>query len=258
MKIGRFKKGNFVFFGLVSKNGQIQKISSPFESLEIEFCEKVFTSDEVKILPPCVPTKIIAVGLNYRSHAEELNMEIPREPIIFFKPTSAIIGHLDYIVLPQISKEVHYEGELGVIIKKTLYRPKTFKEIETAILGYTCFNDVTARDLQKRDKQWTRSKSFNTFAPFGPWIETDIDPENATVITRVNREEKQRGNTKDLIFSIFDLIKFISNIMTLFPGDIIATGTPPGVGPIKAGDIVEVEIEGIGILKNPVREEDER
>jgi len=257
MKIGRFKKNGSSFFGIILSDGQVQKVSSPFENEEVEFQNEVFSLDEVKILPPSTPSKIIAVGLNYRSHAEELKMQVPEEPIIFLKPPSSVIGHLEYIRLPKVSKEVHYEGEVGVIIKKTLHKPKTFKELEDAILGYTCFNDVTARDLQKKDKQWTRSKSFDTFAPFGPWIETDLDPENITLVTRVNGQEKQRGNTGDLVFSILELINFIANIMTLLPGDIIATGTPPGVGPIKKGDTVEVEVIGVGTLKNFVREEDE-
>ena len=164
-----------------------------------------------------------------------------------------MIGPEEYIILPPESKEIHYEGELAIVIGKPIYRPKDFKEIESAILGYTCFNDVTARDLQRKDEQWTRSKSFNTFAPIGPFIETELDPSSLKIETKVNGKIKQSSSTKEFIFDVFYLVKFISNIMTLYPGDIIATGTPPGVGELKEGDIVEVSIENVGVLKNFVK-----
>ena len=253
MKIGRFFKKSRVFFGIVDGN-EVWEIESPFGSLKIS--DKKHSLHHLKVLPPVEPSKIIAVGLNYKDHAKELGMKIPDEPIIFLKPPSAVIGHEDFIILPPQSKEVHYEGELAVVIGKPIYQPKSFQEIAESILGYTCFNDVTARDLQRKDGQWTRSKSFNTFAPVGPFIETDIDPTNLKIKTKVNGEVKQNSSTKELVFNPFELIKFISGIMTLLPGDIIATGTPPGVGPLKDGDVVEVIIEGIGALKNKVRKGD--
>jgi len=249
MKIGRFFYENKPFFGIV-KGEKVFKIESPFSLIETG---EEYLLKEVKILSPVIPSKIVAVGLNYRDHAKELGMKIPDEPIIFLKPPTAVIGPEEDIVLPPESKEVHYEGELAVVIGKEIYRPKNFKEVESAILGYTCFNDVTARDLQRKDGQWTRSKSFNTFAPLGPFIETELDPGNLHIETRVNGEIRQKSSTKELIFNVFELVSFISNIMTLFPGDIIATGTPPGVGVLKEGDIVEVFIEGIGTLRNGVK-----
>lgn len=250
MKIGRFNYHNRTFFGLI-KDNKVLEIEDPF-SLSKRI-KNEYELKDLKILSPVIPSKIIAVGLNYISHAKELNMKVPEEPIIFLKPPTAVIGPEEDIMLPPESKEVHYEGELAVVIRKPIYRPQNFKEVESAILGYTCFNDVTARDLQKKDGQWTRSKSFNTFAPLGPLIETELDPENLRIETKVNGELKQIGFTKELIFNVFELVKFVSHIMTLLPGDIIATGTPPGVGSLKDGDVVEVFIEGIGVLRNGVR-----
>jgi len=247
MKIGRFKVGDKIIWGTI-KDNKILEIESPFENQEI--IGEIGFLEETKILSPVLPSKIVAVGLNYRDHAEELGMKIPEEPLLFLKPPSAVIGHNEFIILPKESKEIHYEGEMAVVIRKKIYRPKSFKEIKEAILGYTCFNDVTARDLQKKDGQWTRSKSFDTFAPIGPFIETEVDPNNLIIETRVNGKIVQKSNTNQLIFNVFELIKFISNIMTLLPGDVIATGTPPGVGPLKEGDIVEVYIEKIGNLRN--------
>ncbi|MCJ7444346.1 MAG: fumarylacetoacetate hydrolase family protein [Methanotrichaceae archaeon] len=210
----------------------------------------VYDLTEVELLSPCQPTKIVCIGLNYVEHASELKMQLPEEPIIFIKPPSAAIGPGAEILLPSSSKQVDYEGELAVVISK---RSKNISArfATDYILGYTCFNDVTARDLQKKDGQWTRAKSFDTFAPLGPWI-TDINSSEADIKTRVNGELKQDSNTSDLIFSVPVLVEFISQIMTLEAGDVIATGTPPGVGSLQKGDIVEIEIEGIGILKNLV------
>ncbi len=250
MKIGRFLAETRIIYGII-KNSEIFEIKSPFEKLELT--GKIYSLEKIKILSPVLPSKIIAVGLNYKDHAEELKMKLPEEPILFLKPSSAVIGPEEDIILPPESKEVHYEGELAVVIGKSIYRPENFKEVEEAILGYTCFNDVTARDLQRKDGQWTRSKSFNTFAPIGPFIETEIDPNNLKIETKVNGKIKQSSSTKELIFDVFYLVKFISNIMTLYPGDIIATGTPPGVGELKEGDVVEVSIENVGVLKNFVK-----
>jgi 2-keto-4-pentenoate hydratase/2-oxohepta-3-ene-1,7-dioic acid hydratase in catechol pathway len=197
------------------------------------------------------PTKIIAIGLNYLDHAKELNMEIPEYPLIFMKPPTAVIEDGETIIYPPQTQELHYEGELGIVIgKKT--RNVSVEEAKDYIAGYTCANDVTARDLQRKDGQWTRSKSFDTFCPLGPRIVKDVDPTNLTITTRVNNVIKQQSNTNQMIFNAFQLVSFISAIMTLLPGDVISTGTPPGVGELLVGDVVEVEIEGIGILRNTV------
>ena len=197
------------------------------------------------------PTKIIAIGLNYLDHAREFNMELPAYPLIFMKPQTAVIGNAETIIYPPQTKELHYEGELAIVIgKKT--RNVTVENAEHYIAGYTCANDITARDLQRMDGQWTRSKSFDTFCPLGPKIAKNIDPTNLAIATRVNGITKQKSNTNQMIFNVFQLVSFISGIMTLMPGDIIITGTPSGVGELQEGDTVEVEIEEIGILKNTV------
>lgn len=197
------------------------------------------------------PTKIIAIGLNYFDHAKELKMDIPDHPLIFMKPSTAIIGSGDAIIFPPQTKELNYEGELAVVIKEKV-KNVSKDEARRFIAGYTCANDVTARDLQRIDGQWTRAKSFDTFCPLGPRIVSDIDPKHLPIITRVNGTVKQNSNTKNMIFDVFELVSFISEIMTLLPGDVIITGTPTGVGAIEVGDVVEVEIEGIGVLKNTV------
>jgi 2-keto-4-pentenoate hydratase/2-oxohepta-3-ene-1,7-dioic acid hydratase in catechol pathway len=197
------------------------------------------------------PTKIIAIGLNYLDHAKELNMDIPEYPLIFMKPPTAVIGDGEMIIYPPQTQELHYEGELGIVIGKKA-RNVSVEEAQDCIAGYTCSNDVTARDLQRLDGQWTRSKSFDTFCPLGPRIAKNIDPTNLAITTRVNSVTKQNSNTNQMIFNAYKLVSFISAIMTLLPGDVISTGTPPGVGELQVGDVVEVEIEGIGILRNTV------
>lgn len=197
------------------------------------------------------PTKIIAIGLNYLDHAKELNMNIPEYPLIFIKPPSAVIGDGEIIIYPPQTQELHYEGELGIVIGKKA-RNVSIEEAIDYIVGYTCANDVTARDLQRMDGQWTRSKSFDTFCPLGPRIVKDVDPTNLAIATRVNGVTKQSSNTNQMIFNAYRLVSFISAIMTLLPGDVISTGTPPGVGELQVGDVVEVEIEGIGTLRNTV------
>ncbi|MGB9667565.1 MAG: fumarylacetoacetate hydrolase family protein [Thermosulfidibacteraceae bacterium] len=205
--------------------------------------------EDVKILVPAKPTKIVAVALNYREHAKEMGKPIPDEPLIFLKPTSAIINPFESIKLPAMSRRVDYEGELAVVIGKVCSNVEP-DEVDEYILGYTCFNDITARDLQKKDGLFTRAKGFDTFAPFGPWIVTDIDPSNLRIRTKLNGNIVQEGSTSDMIFDVRELVSFISKIMTLYPGDVIATGTPSGVGFLSRGDKVEVEIEGIGSLVN--------
>jgi 2-keto-4-pentenoate hydratase/2-oxohepta-3-ene-1,7-dioic acid hydratase in catechol pathway len=207
----------------------------------------------MKILEPIRPSKIVCVGRNYREHAAELGNKMPDEPLLFLKAPSALITSGDEIVLPGASQQVEHEGELGVVIGRVAHNIASGEDPLSYVLGYTCVNDVTARDLQRKDVQFTRGKSFDTFCPVGPWIETDIDPGNVTVETRLNGEVKQKGNTADMAFPVGFLIRYISEIMTLYPGDLIATGTPAGVSRMKPGDIVEVEVAGIGILQNRVR-----
>jgi len=208
---------------------------------------------ETRLLAPVAPSKIVCVGRNYHEHAAELGNKMPDEPLLFLKPSSSIIGTGDDIVLPPQSQQVEHEGELGVVIGKTARQLSDDDDALSYVFGYTCVNDVTARDLQRKDVQFTRGKGFDTFCPVGPWIVTDIDPTKVTVTTRVNGEVKQNGNTADMAFPVPYLIKYISNIMTLYPGDLIATGTPAGVSKMKNGDMVEVEVEGIGVLKNSLK-----
>ena len=206
----------------------------------------------MKILDPIRPSKIVCVGRNYREHAAELGNKMPDEPLLFLKAPSAIISSGDDIVLPNASQQVEHEGELGVVIGRIAHQIASEEDPLSYVRGYTCVNDVTARDLQRKDVQFTRGKSFDTFCPVGPWIETDVDPGNVTVETRLNGEVKQKGNTADMAFPVAFLIRYISETMTLYPGDLIATGTPAGVSRMKPGDIVEVEVGGIGVLRNQV------
>jgi 2-keto-4-pentenoate hydratase/2-oxohepta-3-ene-1,7-dioic acid hydratase in catechol pathway len=214
--------------------------------------ERVWPLSEVKLLPPSVPSKIVCVGRNYREHASELGNEVPPEPLIFLKPPSAIIAPDEPIVMPTISKRVDYEGEIAVIIGRTCSQLAPTDDVKPYIVGFTCLNDVTARDLQKSDGQWTRGKGFDTFCPFGPVLETSLDLGAATVETFVNGVRKQSGRASEMMFSVDVIIKWISRVMTLQPGDVIATGTPSGVGPVQAGDVVEVVVGGVGTLRNPV------
>jgi 2-keto-4-pentenoate hydratase/2-oxohepta-3-ene-1,7-dioic acid hydratase in catechol pathway len=214
--------------------------------------KKTYHLNNVKILPPVFPSKIVCVGLNYRDHAKELKMEIPDEPVIFLKPSTSVIGHLENILYPPSSNQVDYEAELGIVISREAEKVNE-KDVSDFIGGYTVLNDVTARDLQRKDTQWTRAKSFNTFCPLGPFIETDLDPYHQNISLRLNGEVKQSSNTENMIFGVEELVEFISNIMTLKAGDIIATGTPPGVGSMKVGDVVEAQIDGIGVLKSFIK-----
>jgi 2-keto-4-pentenoate hydratase/2-oxohepta-3-ene-1,7-dioic acid hydratase in catechol pathway len=208
--------------------------------------------DRIKFLPPSVPSKIVCVGRNYLEHAKELGNDAPAQPLIFLKPPSAVIAPEEPIVYPRISSRVDHEGELAVIIAQRCYQVKESESVAPYILGYTCLNDVTARDLQKQDVQFTRGKGFDTFCPFGPVLETQIAPAGASVETFVNGIRKQSGHTSEMIFSVDVIIRFIAQVMTLEPGDVIATGTPSGVGPLVPGDVVEVSVGGIGTLRNPV------
>jgi 2-keto-4-pentenoate hydratase/2-oxohepta-3-ene-1,7-dioic acid hydratase in catechol pathway len=208
--------------------------------------------DEAKLLPPVSPSKIVCVGRNYREHAAELGNPMPAEPLLFLKAPSAVIGDGDAITLPPASERVEHEGELGIVIGRRCSRIDADEDPLVYVLGYTCVNDVTARDLQRKDVQFTRAKSFDTFCPVGPFVVTGLDPLDLLVETRVNGQVRQSGRTSSMAFPVPYLLRYISHVMTLEPGDLIATGTPAGVGPLRDGDTVEVEIEGVGNLRNPV------
>jgi 2-keto-4-pentenoate hydratase/2-oxohepta-3-ene-1,7-dioic acid hydratase in catechol pathway len=208
---------------------------------------------EVRLLAPAAPSKIVCVGRNYRDHAAELGNAMPDEPLLFLKPPSSIIAHEDSIELPPVSSRVEHEGELGVVIGRRAGHLSDKDNALDYVLGYTCVNDVTARDIQRKDVQFTRGKSFDTFCPFGPFIASNLDPTNLRVQTRVNGEARQDARTGAMAFSVEMLIRYISNVMTLEPGDLIATGTPAGVGTLLDGDVVEIEVEGVGVLRNHVR-----
>jgi 2-keto-4-pentenoate hydratase/2-oxohepta-3-ene-1,7-dioic acid hydratase in catechol pathway len=250
MRFVRFAIGSTIGYGTIEDDGRIRAITTtPF--LPWEPTDERFAPDAVRILAPVLPSKIVAIGLNYRSHAEETGMKLPEEPMMFIKPTTSVIGPGDTIKLPPQSKRVDYEAELAIVIGKAA---KNVNENGAAavILGYTCGNDVTARDLQAMDVQFTRAKGFDTFCPLGPHIATDVDGGGVDIELRVNGAVKQKSNTSDLVFGPQALVAFISSVMTLLPGDVIMTGTPAGIGPLAAGDTVEVEIAGIGTLRNPV------
>lgn len=213
---------------------------------------KQYALSQVRLLAPCQPSKIVCLGRNYREHAAELGNEPPREPLIFLKPPSAVIGPEEAIAYPTSSQRVDYEGELAVVIGRRCRRLRPEEDALGYVFGYTCLNDVTARDLQRADVQFTRGKGFDTFCPLGPVIATDLDPANLVVETYLNGERRQHASIGEMIFPLDAIIRFIASVMTLEPGDVIATGTPAGVGPLSAGDVVEVAIEGIGRLRNRV------
>ncbi len=213
--------------------------------------EATLPLEAVKLLSPVLPSKILAIGRNYVEHAREHNAEVPEYPLVFLKPPSAALNPGDKILLPPQSERVEHEAELAIVIGR---RGRWIQQEQASayILGYTVANDVTARDLQRKDGQWTRSKGFDTFAPFGPWVDTEFDPTDAIITCYVNGVMRQMGSTRDMVFKVSQLIAYCSAIMTLEPGDLILTGTPAGVGPLTAGDVVEVHIEGLGVLRNPV------
>ena len=213
-----------------------------------------FPRDLVRLLAPVNPSKIVCAGLNYRDHAEEVGMEIPEEPLLFFKPPTAVIGPGDPIILPPQSKQVDYEAEMAVVIGKEARKVGREQAFEY-ILGYTCLNDVTARDLQNKDDQWARAKGFDHFCPIGPFINTDIEPGNLSIEGWLNGERKQSSSTSNLIFDVGELVEYISHIMTLVRGDVIATGTPAGIDQLNDGDVFEVKVEGLGVLANPAQKE---
>ncbi len=251
MKIVRFEAGNHSTMHGVLKGELVNEIQGDIFG-EFTVTDKTHSLNDIRLLSPCSPSKIVAVGLNYRDHAEEMGSALPEEPRIFLKPETAVIGHQDIIRYPRhMSSHVDYEGELAVVIGLKACDVEETDAFDY-VFGYTCLNDITARDLQAKDIQFTRAKGFDTFAPMGPVIETEIDPGDLEISTYLNGERKQHSRTSNLIFKIPKLVSFISNVMTLLPGDVISTGTPSGVGPVKSGDKVDVEIEGIGTLTNYV------
>ncbi len=249
MRLVRFLAQEKPAWGLVDGDELAELDGVPFTLFKTRKAGRRLSG--VKLLPPCTPSKVVAVGLNYRDHANEMGLAIPDEPVIFLKPPTTVIGPGEAIVHPATSTRVDYEGELGVLVKDRI-RNIGPEEAPGHILGYTCANDVTARDLQKKDGQWTRAKSFDGFCPVGPWIETDLDPGDLRIQSFLNGELRQSSRTSQLIFKVNELVSFISGIMTLEAGDLIITGTPSGIGPMKPGDEVEIRIEGIGSLKNRV------
>ena len=249
MKLVRFLVQGRTAYGVVNNN-EVAELDGDY-SASSKNPKAIHRLSDVKLLAPCVPTKVVAVGLNYRDHARELGMPIPDDPILFLKPPTSVIGPGDAIVYPEMSSRVDYEAELGVVIRDRTSRIAPGEALGH-ILGYTCANDVTARDLQKKDGQWTRAKSFDTFCPVGPWIETELNPGDVLIESYANGVRKQSSRTSQFIFPVDYLVSFISKIMTLNPGDLIITGTPAGIGPMKPGDEVEVRIEGIGSLRNTV------
>jgi 2-keto-4-pentenoate hydratase/2-oxohepta-3-ene-1,7-dioic acid hydratase in catechol pathway len=263
MKYCRFQLDNQPHYGLVESVGGQEQITRIFlkppqnaggdlEDVPTRRMEHLALA-EAELLAPVCPSKIVCVGRNYREHAAELGNEVPPEPLIFLKPPSSLLAPGAQVRRPRIAERVDHEGELGVMIAKKCYQLADDEDVRPYVLGYTCVNDVTARDLQKKDGQWTRAKGFDTFCPVGPLVTNEIDPwAGIAVETRVNGGVRQQGNTRDFIFPLDVIIRYISQVMTLLPGDLIPTGTPQGVGPVLAGETMEVMVEGIGTLSNPV------
>jgi len=247
VRLVRFRHGDRIAAGFL-EGEQVHPLRGTFFEEPVPTGERL-DPDDVRLLAPVIPSKVLAVGKNYADHAEEFGGGVPEEPLLFMKPSTAVSGPGDLIPLPSLSRRVDYEGELALVIGR-LARRVPIEEAGRYVLGYTCANDVTARDLQERDGQWTRAKGFDGFCPLGPWIETELDPLDAALETRVNGDVRQAARTSQLAFGPSELVAFVSQVMTLLPGDTILTGTPAGVGPLAPGDRVEVEVEGIGVLAN--------
>ncbi|MGB7981120.1 MAG: fumarylacetoacetate hydrolase family protein [Candidatus Nanopelagicales bacterium] len=254
MRIARYSHVGAVRYGVVEGGEILELPGHPFAvaGQPLETTGVVHDLDDVRLLAPVIPSKIIGIGKNYADHAAEMGGTPPERPLMFLKPTTALIGPDDPIVLPPESADVHYEAELAVVIGR-MCRRVSAEQAASVILGYTCGNDVTARDLQRADGQWTRAKGFDTFCPLGPWIDTDLDPADVMVECDVNGDTVQSASTATLIHSVSALVEAVSAVMTLLPGDVILTGTPAGVGPLAAGDEVVVTVAGLGTLVNPVR-----
>jgi 2-keto-4-pentenoate hydratase/2-oxohepta-3-ene-1,7-dioic acid hydratase in catechol pathway len=254
VRIARFSYGEGVAFGVIESGADVGEVIVPIVGHPFgpfERAEVAVPLEQVKLLAPVLPSKVVAIGRNYAAHAAEMDNDVPAQPLIFLKPSTSVIAHRDAIASPPSSNRVDFEGELAVVISR-LCRDVPADRAMEAVLGYTCANDVTARDQQKTDGQWSRAKGYDTFCPLGPWIETDLDPADLAITTTLNGEVKQSSRTSLLMHKIPTLIAYITSCMTLLPGDVILTGTPEGVGPMLIGDEVTVEIEGIGALSNPV------
>lgn len=249
MRIARFSYGEGVAFGVVEGDLINPIVGHPFAP--IERTGVALKLDEVRLVSPVLPSKVVAIGKNYASHAAEMDSEVPEQPLIFLKPSTAVIGPGEKIASPASSSRVDFEGELAVVISR-LCRDVPTERAMDVVLGYTCGNDVTARDQQRADGQWSRAKGYDTFCPLGPWIETELDPADLAISTTLNGETKQSSRTSMIVHKIPALIAYITSCMTLLPGDVILTGTPEGIGPMQVGDEVSVAIEGIGSLTNPV------
>ncbi|MEX2459502.1 MAG: fumarylacetoacetate hydrolase family protein [Actinomycetota bacterium] len=247
MRLVRYRSGDGIAAGFL-EDGAVHPIRGTFFEDPVPTGDAM-ALDEVRLLAPVLPSKVLAVGKNYAEHAEEFGGDVPQEPLLFMKPSTSVIGHHDTIPLPALSQRVDHEGELALVIGR-LARRVPIEEAGRYVLGYTCANDVTARDLQARDGQWTRAKGFDGFCPLGPWIETEVDPLDLAIECRVNGETRQSARTSQLTFGPAELVAYASAVMTLLPGDVLLTGTPAGVGPLEPGDVVEVEIEAIGTLQN--------
>jgi 2-keto-4-pentenoate hydratase/2-oxohepta-3-ene-1,7-dioic acid hydratase in catechol pathway len=248
MKYVRFSINEQVMFGILDGD-QVHQVDGDFLNEETKKTDTVFPLSEVKLLPPVKPGKIIAIGLNYALHAEESGKPLPEEPMMFMVSPSAVIGEGEKVILPYLDHRIDYEAELAVVIGKTADKVRK-EDALSYVFGYTCCNDVSDRDLQKKDGQFTRAKSFSTYKPLGPVIETNLNPNNVDIKLTINGEVRQDSNTNDLIFDVESLIAAVTEVMTLEPGDMIITGTPSGVGPLKPGDEIKLEIEGIGTLTN--------
>ncbi len=253
MRICRVAVGDELHYGVIEGEAVALLSSHPFGPFEPD--GRVLPLADVRLVAPVLPSKIIAVGKNYADHAREMGGEVPAAPMIFLKPSTSVIGPGEPIALPWQSEQVEHEAELAVVIGR-LCRDVPEDRVPEVVLGYTCANDVTARDLQRTDGQWGRAKGFDTFCPLGPWIETSVDLDDADITCLVNGELRQSGTTGDMVRDVVELVSWISSVMTLLPGDVILTGTPAGVGPIVAGDTVSVSIDGIGTLTNPVIDRD--
>ena len=251
MRLVRFRHGDRIATGAMQPGSDlIQVLRGTFVEDPLPTGEEI-PLDDVLLLAPVLPSKLVCVGKNYAAHAAEFGMEVPEEPLLFLKPSTAVIGPGDPIKLLAMSERIDYEGELAVVIGR-IARDVRAEDASRYILGFTCANDVTLRSLQHADDQWTRAKGFDGSCPLGPWIETAVDPTGVVVETRLNGEVVQHGNTEDMVFGVATLIEYITTFMTLLPGDVLLTGTPEGVGPIADGDEVTIEVDGIGPLRNPV------
>jgi 2-keto-4-pentenoate hydratase/2-oxohepta-3-ene-1,7-dioic acid hydratase in catechol pathway len=249
MRLVRFRFGERIATGVVEGDAVRALVGTFFEN-PVPSGEEI-PLDDVRLLAPILPSKVVCLGKNYAAHAAEFGGEVPEEPLVFLKPSTSVSGPGDPIPLPPISNRVDYEGELAVVIGR-IARNVRAEEAFRYILGYTCGNDVTLRDLQKKDDQWARAKGFDGSCPLGPWVETELDPIDVHLETRVNGEVRQSASTSDMVFGVATIIEFVTEFMTLLPGDVIMTGTPEGVGKLEPGDKVEVVVDGIGVLMNPV------